>query len=96
MPKNFQNSATLVAGWLMSPLNGINSYYALNSKTSKRQRFTIMTNSRLSHIIIFLQNRQRQTIKFSSNSPPNFLLSYSIRLTLSILYFCSSFLVVPM
>lgn len=53
MPKNFQNSATLVVGWLMSPLNGIKSYYALNSKTSKRQRFTIMTNSSLSHIIIF-------------------------------------------
>ena len=96
MPEDFQKSATLVVGWLMSPLNGIKSYYALDLKTSKRQRFTIMTNSRLSHIIIFLQNRQSQTIKFSNNSPPNFLLSYSIRLTLSILYFCSSFLVVPM
>ena len=53
MPNNFQNSATLVLGWLMSPLNGIKSYYALNSKTSNRQQFTIMTNSSLSHIIIF-------------------------------------------
>ena len=35
MPKNFQNSATLVVGMLMSPLNCINSYNALNSNTSK-------------------------------------------------------------